>query len=340
MKKPETHIGTQGKTGTPTRAGFAAIIGAPNGGKSTLVNALVGEKISIVTHKIQTTRFQVRGIAMHDSAQIVLVDTPGIFEPSAGQGGRLDRSMVHAAWSGVADADVIVHVVDAPSYCRVGRDVGQITSEKEPSAQDKKAAQDTKRVIKGLAKRSGQRPVYLALNKIDEIEKEHLLKLVKIFNKTDVYTEIFMLSALKGNGVPALADKLAGAMPVGPYLYPVDQAADIPSRLMAAEITREKLLLRLHNELPYASHVETEKWSKMRNGDIRIEQIIYVRRKSQKPIVLGKNGQTIKQIGQMARHDMTECFGKKVHLFLFVKVRENWREDRSKYLESGLEFDV
>ncbi len=324
---------TEQNSSTKTRAGFAAIIGAPNAGKSTLVNALVGEKISIVTHKIQTTRFQVRGIAMHGGSQIVLVDTPGIFEPSDGQGGRLDRSMVHAAWSGVADADVIVHVVDAPSYFRAHMGL-------EPSGQDKKAAKDTDRVIKGLRKRSGDRPVYLALNKIDEMEKKHLLELVKVFDNTGVYTDIFMLSALKGNGVTELADKLAAAMPLGQYLYPVDQAADIPSRLMAAEITREKLFLRLHNELPYASHVETEKWTNMRNGDIRIEQIIYVRRKSQKPIVLGSNGQTIKQIGKMARHDMMESFGKKVHLFLFVKVRENWREDRSKYLESGLEFDV
>ena len=321
-----------------TKAGFAAIIGAPNAGKSTLVNALVGEKISIVTHKIQTTRFQVRGIAMHEGAQIVLVDTPGIFEPSSGHGGRLDRSMVHAAWSGVSDADVIVHVVDAPSYLRV--QMGQKPGVQEPGAQDKKATQDTERVIRGLAKRSGDRPVCLALNKIDEMKKEHLLKLLKKFDKTNVYSEIFMLSALKGNGVSKLADKLASVMPLGQYLYPVDQAADIPLRLMAAEITREKLFLRLHNELPYASHVETEKWTRMKNGEIRIEQIIYVRRKSQKPIVLGKNGQTIKQIGRLARHDMIESFGKKVHLFLFVKVRENWREDRSKYLESGLEFDV
>jgi len=317
------------QTETQTKAGFAAIIGAPNAGKSTLVNALVGEKISIVTHKIQTTRFQVRGIAMHGNTQIVLVDTPGIFEPRQ----RLDRSMVHAAWSGVADADVIVHVVDAPSYSHVHRG-------EEPSGQDKKAAQDTDRVIKGLAKRSGERPVYLALNKIDEMEKEHLLELIKIFEKTNAYTDIFMISALKGNGVKELSSTLADNMPSGPYLYPIDQAADIPLRLMAAEITREKLFMRLHNELPYASHVETEKWTAMRNGDIKIEQIIYVRRKSQKPIVLGKNGQTIKQIGQMARHDMRERFGKKVHLFLFVKVRENWSEDRSKYLESGLEFDV
>ncbi len=316
-----------------TKAGFAAIIGAPNAGKSTLVNALVGEKISIVTHKIQTTRFQVRGIAMHEGAQIVLVDTPGIFEPRGGSGGRLDRSMVHAAWSGVADADVIVHVVDAPSYAKVRHGA-------QASGQDKKAAGDTDRVVKGLVKRSGDRPVYLALNKIDEMEKSHLLELIKIFEETKAYTDIFMISALKGAGVKQLADKLAEDMPVGSYLYPPDQAADIPSRLMAAEITREKLFMRLHNELPYASHVETEKWMQMNNGDIKIEQIIYVRRKSQKPIVLGKGGQTIKQIGQMARRDMRASFGKKVHLFLFVKVRENWSEDRSKYLESGLEFDV
>ena len=312
-----------------TRAGFAAIIGAPNAGKSTLVNALVGEKISIVTHKIQTTRFQVRGIAMHDNAQIVLVDTPGIFEPRQ----RLDRSMVHAAWSGVADADVIVHVVDAPSYAKV-------QTVQAPTAQDKLSAKDTDTVIQGLSKRSGERPVYLALNKIDEMEKDTLLSLIKIFEKTKAYTDIFMISALKGNGVAELATKIANNMPMSDYLYPVDQAADIPSRLLAAEITREKLFLRLHKELPYASHVETENWTQMKSGDIKIEQIIYVRRKSQKPIVLGKGGQTIKQIGQMARHDMAESFGKKVHLFLFVKVRENWSEDRSKYLESGLEFDV
>ncbi len=316
-------------TNEQTRAGFAAIIGAPNAGKSTLVNALVGEKISIVTHKIQTTRFQVRGIAMHGNAQIVLVDTPGIFEPRQ----RLDRSMVHAAWSGVADADVIVHVVDAPSYSKVLRRA-------EPSGQDNKSAQDTDRVIKGLGKRSGERPIYLALNKIDEIEKEHLLALIKTFEEAKAYSEIFMISALKGNGVSKLAAKLSDNMPIGPYLYPTEQAADIPLRLMAAEITREKLFVRLHNELPYASHVETEKWTNMKNGDLKIEQVIYVRRKSQKPIVLGKGGQTIKQIGQMARHDMRESFGKKVHLFLFVKVRESWHEDRSKYLESGLEFDV
>ncbi len=312
-----------------TRAGFAAIIGAPNAGKSTLVNALVGEKVSIVTHKIQTTRFQIRGIAMIDNAQIVLVDTPGIFDAKQ----RLDRSMVHAAWSGVADADIITHVIDAPSYLRV-------INGASASSQDKLAAKDTDRVIAGLKKRQLDKPVLLALNKIDQLEKEQLLSLIEKFNQEGVYNDIFMLSALKGDGVEALGHGLASAMPQSPYLYPPDQAADIPSRLMAAEITREKLFLRLHNELPYASHVETESWKQQKNGDIRIDQVIYVRRPSQKPIVLGKNGQTVKKIGQMAREEMRAAFGAKVHLFLFVKVRENWREDKSKYLESGLEFDV
>ncbi len=312
-----------------TKAGFAAIIGAPNAGKSTLVNALVGEKVSIVTHKIQTTRFNVRGIAMLGSSQIVLVDTPGIFEPKQ----RLDRSMVHAAWSGASDADAIVHVVDAPAYY-------EVLSGGSPSSQDKMGVRDTDRVLAGLTKTSRGKPTFLALNKIDELLRENLLKLIEKFKETEVYDDVFLISALNGDGVEALGAKLAETMPAGPYLYPEDQAADIPSRLLAAEITREKLFLRLHNELPYASHVETEKWTRKKDGSIRIEQIIYVKRKSQKPIVLGKNGQTIKSIGQSARMEMCEAFGKKVHLFLFVKVRENWTEDRSKYTEYGLEFDA
>ena len=317
----------------PTKAGFAAIIGAPNAGKSTLVNALVGEKVSIVTHKIQTTRFQVRGIAMRDYSQIVLVDTPGIFKTSARADQRLGRSMVHSAWSGVADSDIIVHVVDAPSFLRVKNGVGM-------TAQDKKAAADTDRVIKGLKLRANAKPVILVLNKIDQMQKQELLSLIDSFKYTGIYKDILMLSALQNEGVDTLADRLADAMPIGPFLYPPDQAADIPMRLMAAEITREKLFLRLHNELPYASYVETENWKRQQNGSLRIDQVIYVRRKSQKPIVLGKNGQTIKQIGQMARQDMQDSFGLKVHLFLFVKVRENWTEDKSKYQETGLEYDV
>ena len=310
-------------------AGFTAVIGAPNAGKSTLVNALVGEKISIVTHKIQTTRYQIRGIAMLGHAQVILVDTPGIFEPK----GRLDRSMVHAAWSGAADADAIVHMVDAPAYFNV-------LSGGEATAQDKLGVKDTDRVIKGLQKSAIPGKTFLALNKIDLLPRENLLKLIEKFKETEVYTDVFLISALEGDGIDALSKALADAMPPGPFLYPEDQAVDVPARLLAAEITREKLFLRLHNELPYASHVETESWKRQKNGSIRIEQIIYVRRKSQKPIVLGKNGQTIKQIGQAARIDMNESFGAKVHLFLFVKVRENWTEDKTKYTDFGLEFDV
>ncbi len=316
------------------RAGFVAIIGAPNAGKSTLTNALVGEKVSIVTHKVQTTRFQVRGIAMlktaaNDEAQVVLVDTPGIFAPK--ETDRLAKSMVHAAWTGVGDSDAIVHVVDAPAHHRHKNGEG--------SAQDRLSVEDTDRVIAGLKLRQ-QNKVFLALNKIDEIPHDLLLAQIDEFNRQGVYTEIFVVSALNLDGVDTLSKTLAAAMPMGPFLYPPDQAADIPSRLMAAEITREKLFLRLHDELPYASTVETEKWTRQKNGDIRIDQIIYVKRDSQKPIVLGKGGKTIKDIGASARRDMQDWLGQKVHLFIFVKVRDNWQNDKARYVESGLEFDV
>ena len=316
------------------RAGFVAIIGAPNAGKSTLTNALVGEKVSIVTHKVQTTRFQVRGIAMlktaaNDEAQVVLVDTPGIFAPK--ETDRLAKSMVHAAWTGVGDSDAIVHVVDAPAHHRHKNGEG--------SAQDRLSVEDTDRVIAGLKLRQ-QNKVFLALNKIDEMPHDLLLAQIDEFNQRGVYTEIFVVSALNLDGVDTLSKTLAAAMPEGPFLYPPDQAADIPSRLMAAEITREKLFLRLHDELPYASTVETEKWTRQKNGDIRIDQIIYVKRDSQKPIVLGKGGKTIKDIGASARHDMQDWLGQKVHLFIFVKVRDNWQNDKARYVESGLEFDV
>ena len=316
------------------RAGFVAIIGAPNAGKSTLTNALVGEKVSIVTHKVQTTRFQVRGIAMlktaaNDEAQVVLVDTPGIFAPK--ETDRLAKSMVHAAWTGVGDSDAIVHVVDAPAHHRHKNGEG--------SAQDRLSVEDTDRVIAGLKLRQ-QNKVFLALNKIDEMPHDLLLAQIDEFNRRGVYTEIFVVSALNLDGVDTLSKTLAAAMPEGPFLYPPDQAADIPSRLMAAEITREKLFLRLHDELPYASTVETEKWTRQKNGDIRIDQIIYVKRDSQKPIVLGKGGKTIKDIGASARRDMQDWLGQKVHLFIFVKVRDNWQNDKARYIESGLEFDV
>lgn len=316
-----------------SRAGFAAIVGAPNAGKSTLTNALVGEKVSIVTHKVQTTRFQIRAIAMLETAggqpsQVVLVDTPGIFSPN--ESDRLAKSMVHAAWTGADDSNLIVHVVDAPAWLRQAAGEG--------SSQDRLSVDDTKSVAKGLKKRRSKG--YLVLNKVDEIPHEQVLPLIAEFNAMDVYSEIFMTSAQNGEGVKALSLALAEAMPAGPLLYPTDQAADIPSRLMAAEITREKLFLRLHDELPYASMVETENWKEQKNGDVRIEQVIYVRRSSQKPIVLGKNGRTIKDIGASARHEMQDWLGRKVHLFLFVKVREKWKDDQARYTGMGLEFDV
>jgi len=284
-----------------TKAGFVAIIGAPNAGKSTLVNALVGEKISIVTHKVQTTRFQVRGIAMIDNTQLVLVDTPGIFN------------------------------VDAPAALRV--------LDGEQTTQDKLAFEDTKRVMAGLKLRKrGQ--VYLALNKIDEINHDLLLRLIAHYQSPELFKQIFLISALNRDGVDDLAQTLCDVMKPGPYLYPPDQAADIPMRLMAAEMTREKLFLRLHDELPYASMVETEKWSDKKDGSVRVDQVIYVKRASQKPIVLGKGGKTIRTIGEQSRREMEEWLGCRVHLFLFVKVREKWSDDPARYRNAGLEFDV
>ena len=316
-----------------SRAGFAAIVGAPNAGKSTLTNALVGEKVSIVTHKVQTTRFQIRAIAMLETpegqpSQVVLVDTPGIFSPN--ESDRLAKSMVHAAWTGVNDSNLIVHVVDAPAWLRHAAGDG--------SAQDRLSVDDTKSVANGLKKRRSK--AMLVLNKVDEIPHEKVLPLIAEFNEMEVYSEIFLTSATNGEGIKALSTVLAQAMPEGPLLYPTDQAADIPSRLMAAEITREKLFLRLHDELPYASMVETESWKELKSGDVRIEQVIYVRRSSQKPIVLGKQGRTIKDIGASARHEMQNWLGRKVHLFLFVKVREKWKDDQARYTGMGLEFDV
>jgi len=261
-------------------------------------------------------------------SQVVLVDTPGIFSPN--ESDRLAKSMVHAAWTGADDSNLIVHVVDAPAWLR--------RSDGEGSAQDRLSFEDTKSVAKGLKKRRSK--AMLVLNKVDEIPHEKVLPLIAEFNEMEVYGEIFMTSAKNGEGIETLSTALAMAMPEGPLLYPTDQAADIPSRLMAAEITREKLFLRLHDELPYASMVETESWKEQKNGDVRIEQVIYVRRSSQKPIVLGKQGRTIKDIGASARHEMQDWLGRKVHLFLFVKVREKWKDDQARYTGMGLEFDV
>ncbi len=300
-----------------TRCGFTAIIGAPNAGKSTLVNALVGSKVAIVSPKVQTTRMNVRGVAMRGETQIVFVDTPGIFTPKR----RLDKAMVAAAWSGAGDADAVIHLVDAAEVSE------------HPNGH---ASTDTAAIIEGL--KTAGRKAALALNKIDAMAFEQLLPLAEKFNAAGVYEEIFMISALKGDGLEALSTWCEARMPEGPFLYPPDQAADIPSRLLASEITREKIYLRLHDELPYATAVETEKWEDRKDGSVKIDQIIYVQRDGQKAIVLGKKGQTIKDIGASSRRELEQIFGRRVHLFLFVKVRPDWADKREHYRDMGLEY--
>jgi GTP-binding protein Era len=309
-----------------TRAGFAAIIGAPNAGKSTLTNRLVGAKVSIVTQKVQTTRFPVRGVAMNGEAQIVLVDTPGIFQPRR----KLDRAMIRAAWGGAKDADVIVHLVDS---------VAELAAEEQGAkAADKRAAVDVESIVEGL-KASGQQAI-LALNKIDGMKRDTLLGLAKRLFDTGVYSEVFMISAADGAGVEDLKTRLAELMPENPWFYPAEQTADIPARLLAAEITREKLYLRVHEELPYAAAVETTSFEERHDGSARIEQTIYVERESQRPIILGKGGQTLKWIGQKAREELTELLDRPVHLFIHVKVDERWADKREFYGDVGLDFDA
>jgi len=293
-----------------THSGFVALIGAPNAGKSTLVNQLVGAKVSIVTHKVQTTRAIVRGIATHNDAQIVFVDTPGIFKPRR----RLDQAMVTTAWGGAKDADVIMVLIDAERGIRGDADT----------------------ILANLAE--VRQPKVLVLNKIDRVKPETLLVLAEEANKRVPFDSTFMVSALTGAGCKAILDHLAKALPAGPWYYPEDQISDLPMRQLAAEITREKLYLRLHQELPYSSHVETESWEEKPDGSVRIEQVIYVERDSQKKIVLGHKGETIRAIGQAARKEIGEILEQKVHLFLFVKVRENWGDDPERYREMGLEF--
>ncbi|MCY6381456.1 GTPase Era [Hoeflea prorocentri] len=295
---------------TSTRSGFVALIGAPNAGKSTLLNRLVGAKVTIVSHKVQTTRSLVRGIVMHEGAQIVFVDTPGIFKPRR----RLDRAMVTSAWSGAHDADVTCFLVDA----------------------ERGLVGDAQNILEGLPKVSGTK--VLLINKIDRVKPEALLELAAKANETVDFDQTFMISALKGPGCNDILDYLAQKLPEGPWYYPEDQISDLPMRQLAAEITREKLYHRLHQELPYASHVETEKWEERKDGSVRIEQVIYVQRDSQKKIVLGKGGETIKQISRSARQELSGIMEQPVHLFLFVKVRENWGDDPERYREIGLEF--
>lgn len=294
----------------PTRCGFVAVIGAPNVGKSTLVNALVGGKVTIVSPKVQTTRSLVRGITLEGRSQLIFVDTPGLFAPRR----RLERAMVTSAWSGAQDADVALLVVDAKRG--LDADTGAILDR-----------------LGGLAARKA-----LVLNKVDLVAKPALLALAQAANARLAFAATFMISALSGDGVADLKTWLAGEAPEGPWLYPEDQMSDAPLRSLAAEITREKLFLRLHQELPYRSTVETEAWTEQPNGSVRIEQTIYVERESQRKIVLGKGGQTIKAIGSDARKEIATLIGQPVHLFLFVKIREDWADDPERYREMGLEF--
>jgi GTP-binding protein Era len=309
-----------------TRAGFAAIIGAPNAGKSTLVNRLVGAKVSIVTQKVQTTRFPVRGVAIEGSAQIVLVDTPGVFKPRR----RLDRAMVRAAWAGAEDADAVVHLVDAEAEIAV--------ESGKARAADHRCVEDARTITEGL-KASGRQAI-LALNKVDAVKRDQLLALSQRLFDSGAYSEVFMISAVNGSGVDDLKTRLAELMPEGAWLYPEDQTADLPARLLAAEITREKLYLRVHEELPYAAAVETTAFTEQKDGSARIEQTIYVEREGQKPIVIGEGGRTLKWIGQKAREELSEILDRKVHLFLHVKVDPRWTEQRTHYTDVGLEFDA
>jgi GTPase len=296
-------------TAGPTRCGFCAIIGAPNAGKSTLVNQMTGSKVSIVSHKVQTTRARIRAIAIEGRSQIVLVDTPGIFKPRR----TLDRAMVENAWGGAGDADAVVLLVDG----RPG------------------LTEEAKAIIAQLEQTKTK--ATLVINKIDLMSRERLLEVAAEFNAAYPFEQTFMVSALNGSGTKDLLKHIAARMPEGPWLYPEDQVADVQLRFMAAEMTREVIYERLHEELPYASTVETETWEEQKNGSVKIGQVIYVQRDSQKAIVLGKGGQTIKLLGQMARKEMEAQFGRKVHLFLFVKVRENWAEDKERLRNMGLD---
>ncbi len=295
-----------------SHCGFVGVIGPPNVGKSTLVNALVGSKVTIVTPKAQTTRMRLRAVAMHGDAQLILVDTPGIFTPHR----RFDRAMVNEAWRGVEDADEVLVMLDA----------GKIDMP------------ETALMLQGLAKR--QKPASLVLNKIDTLPREKLLAPVKEMNVRLAFQDTFLISALNGDGLEQLKNTIGARLPEGPWLYPEDQAADIPSRLLAAEVTREQLFMRLHQELPYALTVESDKWDTQKDGSVRIEQTVYVRREGHKAIVLGKAGGTIKIIGTEARKALEDIFDCRVHLFIFVKHRKNWQDDPERYRALGLDYRV
>lgn len=296
-----------------TKCGFVALIGEPNAGKSTLMNRMVGAKVSIVTHKVQTTRARIRGIAMTNDAQIVFVDTPGLFRTRR----KLDKAMVAAAWTGAADADLVVLLVEAHRGITKGVEM----------------------ILEGLEKRDNKNQrLVLAINKIDRVKSQALLALTEELNSRLSFEETFMISAEKGYGVPVLQEWLADNLPVGPYLYPEDQIADVSMRMIAAEMTREKLMLRLHQELPYTLTVETEKWEEKKDGSVRIEQVIYVAREGHKGIALGPKGETIKGVSMASRQELKEMMGRDVHLFLQVKVRPNWENEAERYSEMGLDY--
>ena len=292
------------------RCGFVALIGAPNAGKSTLLNALVGSKIAIVTHKVQTTRSRLVGVAVHDDSQMIVVDTPGIFEAKK----RLERAMVAAAWEGANDADIIIFMVDAT-----------------------RKIEDSTRIIAEGLKESSKKAI-LVLNKIDLVKRDTLLAKTLELNELGEFEETLMISATTGNGLAGLQDKIALNLPKGPWLYPADHLTDITERLLASEITREKFFLRFHDELPYATTIETERWRDLKDGSVRIEQIIYVERDSQKAMVIGKGGKGLKAIGTQAREELEELLDRKVHLFIFVKVRKGWSDDKERYLNMGLDW--
>ena len=294
------------------RAGFVALIGEPNAGKSTLLNRMVGAKVSIVTHKVQTTRARIRGVALEDEAQIVFVDTPGIFRPKR----RLDRAMVKSAWGGAADADLTVFLIEAHRGITEGVDA----------------------IMNALKDLPESKSVVLAINKIDRVQAKELLALTKSMNDVFNFVETFLISAEKGHGCDTLKTWLASKLPEGPWLYPEDQIADLPLRMLAAETTREKLTLRLHQELPYQLTVETEAWEERKDGSCKIDQLIYVMRDGHKGIVLGNKGETIKAVSIQARAELEEFLGRRVHLFLQVKVRPNWLEEKERYSEMGLDF--
>lgn len=295
-----------------TRAGFVALIGEPNAGKSTLLNRMVGAKVSIVTHKVQTTRARIRGVALEGEAQIVFVDTPGIFRPKR----RLDRAMVKSAWGGAADADLTVFLIESHRGITEGVDA----------------------IMEALKDLPKGKSIALAINKIDKVQASELLALTKAMNEAFDFVETFLISAEKGHGCAALKTWIASQLPASPWLYPEDQIADLPLRMLAAETTREKLTLRLHQELPYQLTVETEAWEERKDGSCKIDQLIYVMRDGHKGIVLGKGGETIKAVSTQARTELEEFLGRKVHLFLQVKVRPNWLEDKERYEEMGLDF--